>query len=334
LVVKKKFEKTSLKKEKMAPPKTSKKQQSDMKKAEERKKDKILEDKNFGVKNKNKSKKVQQVIQAQKNPGGLSKEQKKEQELKEQKRLEKLAERERERELQALFKSVDVKKDQTDENQPTTLEELEEDIDQEIKDESEMTLEEIVEKERGKIIGGTKVTEETFAQWKDFKLKQKKKEEDRKKKTAVKSGRELFEQNAKIFVDDDEAADVDDLKIVEDGMFDDDLFLEEDDVQIEKKVEFEIPEYDPDTWKDKLPKVLLLEALQKLNVDMPVFEFSMDGKLQICSVNIPHLNREFTNKKGYKQKKVAENNAALYALTFIEKTKKVEKIEEKVEEKK
>jgi hypothetical protein len=190
----------------MAPPKTSKKQQSDMKKAEERKKDKILEDKNFGVKNKNKSKKVQQVIQAQKNPGGLSKEQKKEQELKEQKRLEKLAERERERELQALFKSVDVKKDQPEE--PTTLEELEEDIDQEIKDESEMTLEEIVEKERGKIIGGTKVTEETFAQWKDFKLKQKKKEEERKKKTAVlKSGRELFEQNAKIFVDDDEAAD-------------------------------------------------------------------------------------------------------------------------------
>jgi hypothetical protein len=126
---------------------------------------------------------------------------------------------------------------------------------------------------------------------------------------------------------------VDDLKIVEDGMFDDDLFLDEDDVQIGKnEIQFEVPEYDPDTWKDKLPKVVLLETLQKLgHKDLPIFEFTMDGKLTIASINIPHLNKELTNKKGYKQKKVAEQNAALLALTYMEKTKKTE---EKIEEKK
>jgi hypothetical protein len=126
---------------------------------------------------------------------------------------------------------------------------------------------------------------------------------------------------------------VDDLKIVEDGMFDDDLFLDEDDVQIGKnEIQFEVPEYDPDTWKDKLPKVVLLETLQKLgHKDLPIFEFTMDGKLTIASINIPHLNKELTNKKGYKQKKVAEQNAALLGLTYMEKTKKPE---EKIEEKK
>eukprot|EP01080_Neovahlkampfia_damariscottae_P011347 gene11347-4515_t len=294
--------------------KTSKKQQNDMKKAEEKKKQKILEDKNFGVKNKNKSKKVQQNIQAQQNPGGLSKEQKKEQELKEKKRLEKLAERERERELQALFKSVDVKRD--DVIEPTTQEELEKDIEDEILDEADMTLEEIVEKERAKIIGGTKVTEESFAQWKEFKVQQKLKEEAKKKKNQEKkSGRELFETNSKIFVDDEEAAEMHDLKIVEDGVFDDDLFLEDEDAQNVKE-KFEVPEYHPDTWKEKkLPKVLLLEKIQKAGVkqkDLPVFEFSMEGKNTMVKITLPHLSKQLANKKGYKQKKVAEQNAALY----------------------
>ena len=128
------------------------------------------------------------------------------------------------------------------------------------------------------------------------------------------------------------------MKIVEDGIFDDDLFLDDDDEESSSKETFEIPEYHPDTWKEKkLPKVILLEKIQKEGVkqkDLPVFEFSMDGKNTIAKITLPHLSKQLTNKKGYKQKKVAEQNVALYALTWIEKIEEKKGEEVKIEEKK
>lgn len=319
------------------------------KKTEEKKKDKVLKDSTFGMKNKNKSKTVQKQIDGMKSSmfGGMTKEKRKEEEEKEKKRLEKLQEKMREKELAVLFKSLDPKKtDEEEEEKPETVEELSEQIDEEIKDESEMTLEEIVEKERAKILEGTKVTLESFIKWKQFKKEQKEKEEERKKKLQEQSfkkhgtgisGKALFEINANLFIDDEDAADLDEYKVNEEVSIDDDLFLEET-IEIEKDpntksftekkvVEEEVvnaPEYNPDSWKDKkLPKQLLLEFLQqKLKIpdkDLPIFS---GGDTSNVKISLPHCGKELVNKKSYKQKKVAEHNAALLALTWLEMQEK------------
>lgn len=324
------------------------------KKTEKKKEEKIVKDSTFGMKNKNKSKIVQKQIEGIRSSitGGMTKEKRKEEEEKEKKRLEKLQEKMREKELALLFKSLDPKdkkEDDEEEKKVETVEELSEQIDEEIKDESEMTLEEIVEKERAKILEGTKVTLESFVKWKEFKKQQKEKEEERKKKLQEQSfkksgtgisGKALFEINANLFIDDEDAADLDEYKVNEEVSIDDDLFLDET-IEVDenpnsktftekKKEEEEVinaPEYNPDTWKEKkLPKQLLLEFLQqKLKIpdkDLPIFS---GGEGTNVKVTLPHCGKELVNKKPYKQKKVAEHNAALLCLTWLEMQEKKEK---------
>jgi hypothetical protein len=91
------------------PPKTDKK-------AAAKKAEKIIEDKTFGLKNKNKSKKVQQyvnqVTQAVKTAGRRPKDVKSEEQMKEQRKLLKQAKEEADAEINSLFKSVTVIKQQ------------------------------------------------------------------------------------------------------------------------------------------------------------------------------------------------------------------------------
>jgi hypothetical protein len=308
----------------------------------DKQKDKIFKDSTFGIKNKNKSKTVQKEIKGMEiNMKGITKEQKKEQEEKEKRKLEKLAEKQREKELQALFRKVDDGKDE--EKKPETVEELDDQIEEELKDEAEMTLEELVEKARAKIIEGTKVTYESFLQWKSFKKEQKEKEEERKRKLLEVnykktgqglSGKALFEHNANLFIDDEDAADVDEYKVEDENQMDDSLFLDgevEDEINdktfTEKKEDDLIVEdYTPETWKDKkTPKALLLEYLQSKGVsekDVPIF--AGGEKESICMVTLPHVGVDLKNKKTYKLKKIAEHNAALLALAWLkrEETKK------------
>jgi hypothetical protein len=92
-----------------------------------------------------------------------------------------LAEKQRQKELSQIFKTVEKKEEKTEEEKKEEND-VEKEIEDQIKEEEEMTLEEIIEKERSKILNGTKVTKESFEKWKNFKVKQKKKEEERKRK--------------------------------------------------------------------------------------------------------------------------------------------------------
>lgn len=309
------------------------------KKTEEKKKEKIFKDSTFGMKNKGKSKTVQKEIQGMRQgmDGGVSKEKRKEMEEKEKKKLEKLAEKQREKELSLLFRKLDTK--EGEEVKVESVEELSEQIEEEIKDESEMTLEEIVEQQRSKIIEGTKITLETFTKWKEFKKQQKEKEEERKRKLMEQtfkktgsglSGKALFEINANIFIDDEDAADLDEYKINEELDIDGDIFLEvEDKVDVKEfKVKEEdslvVEEYDPATWKDpKTPKALLQEYLSAKGVsekDAPIY--SGGERESICGISLPHVGVDLKNKKGYKLKKIAEHNAALLGMAYLKSKEK------------
>ena len=81
-----------------------------------------------------------------------------------------------------------------------------------------ISIEELVEEERAKLVGGTPVTLESFTAWKEKRrLKAKEAEEAVKKDLKTKkaagkelagaSGRQLFDVNPELFVDDDAAAD-------------------------------------------------------------------------------------------------------------------------------
>jgi len=124
---------------------------------------------------------------------------------------------------------------------------------------------------------------------------------------------------------------------------DDNLFLEDDEpleveknpnekTFVEKKVEekveeIECKEYTPETWKEsKLPKQLLLEYLQKKlkipDKDLPIFS---GGDSSNVKISLPHCGKDLINKKSYKVKKVAEHNACLLALAWLEIEEKKEK---------
>lgn len=315
------------------------------KKTVEKAKAKVIEDKTFGLKNK-KSKKVQTQIKQVKNTVNQvhDKKAKKELEERERKRMEKLLEKKREEELKALFKAVDEPKkeastsdsnveDGHDENREEEAQnDLYEQIEEELKEEEEMTIEDIIEKERAKIMNGTPVTLESFTRWKQFKMEQKKKEEDVRRKAALETGlgltgRDLFERNKSLFVDDEEAAENDAYARDED--VDQDLFLEDEGENSDEKEEEqpakEDPDvFDPDTWKDpKLPKALLQEYLVAKKLSLPKYEsvpLSNNQQGHFIKVILPHLNKEYPPKKVYLNKKNAEHAAALLAYRDLTKT--------------
>jgi hypothetical protein len=318
------------------------------KKTVEKAKAKVIEDKTFGLKNK-KSKKVQTQIKQVKNTVNQihDKKTKKELEERERKRMEKLLEKKREEELKALFKSVDEPKKEAqatsasgsnveDGNAESKEDEkqndLYEQIEEEIKEEEEMTIEDIIEKERAKIVNGTPVTLESFTRWKQFKMEQKKKEEEVRRRAALETGlgltgRDLFEHNKSLFVDDEEAAENEAYARDED--VDQDLFLEDEgensDGKEEEQPAKEDPDvFDPDTWKDpKLPKVLLQEYLVAKKLPLPKYEsvpLPNNQQGHFVKIILPHLNKEYPPKKVYPNKKNAEHAAALLAYRDLTKT--------------
>lgn len=268
---------------------------------------------------------------------------------------EELARKEEEklRAEQAGDEDEDAEEDIKEEDALAMLGEIEE----ELREEEEMSLEEVIEKERAKITNGTPVTLESFKKWKTFKNEQRAKEEERIRKlqeAAYKkgghgiSGRLLFELDQSVFVDDVEASDKIEREEIPDEEIDTDLFLEgedgeegaaaaedgdakeedgEDGEEEEKVVEEE--SYDEATWKDKAnpPKALLQAYMYKNKIkQMPVYEgVDMGGMGFRVKCKLPHLdNKEFYPLKVYNSKKLGENNAAMFALQFLENAAKQE----------
>lgn len=197
-------------------------------------------------------------------------------------------------------------------------------VERELVEEGDMSLEEYIEKERAKIHSGTPVTEESFAKWKKFKQelveRQNKQKEDEqvelfKKSGSGVTGRMLFQLKQDVFVDDD-AASEEQIKR-DDVQVDEDLFLDDDDDDEEEEEE----EYDPKTWKGDTPKSAVTALCGKLKVATPVFENVSQGGGEgfAMSCTLPHLNKTFTCTKIYPNKRLAEHNAALKALRYLEK---------------
>lgn len=208
------------------PPKGAK-QQNAQKKAEQKVKQKIVEDKTFGLKNKNKSKTVQKMVQTmqasvtnqnKRKTGPAPAEARKERRAEEEARKE---------ELRKLFGTVDDKKKKKEDDEQggaddpyAELKGGEEDYlwtaeDFEPVELEEGRLEEQLERELEELRerlatqgGGTKVNEDSFQRWKEQKRREKEEEEKKKRTRALRTGqmtgRMLYEHNQSIFVDDDE----------------------------------------------------------------------------------------------------------------------------------
>lgn len=221
------------------PPKAK---QKEGKKAQAAKKDKIVEDKTFGLKNKNKSKVVQKFVQnVEKNIKNTSVAEKRAAEKKQQKQLR----IQQEQELKALFSealSINVKKSDLRKKKPPSehapvssgggggkASDHYDDAWAEAElakagidglDATALTLEQRIEKQReemrAKGIKGTPVTAETFAAWKLRKAQRQQAEREalfkaeqlkKKKGASVLSGKDLFAIDQSLFVDDAEATD-------------------------------------------------------------------------------------------------------------------------------
>eukprot|EP00871_Galdieria_phlegrea_P002505 jgi/Galph1/3255/GphlegSOOS_G1891.1 len=185
-----------------------KKQEPKKGKTVEKEKQKIVEDKTFGLKNKNKSKKVQSYVQqvkkqaAQKVEG--NKPRRKEEE--EQKKLSKKALLEaRAAELGMIMKPV-KEKEKTQEISEEEKRRQEEERERERI--ANLPLEEQIEERRKRIENSTKVTEEMFRNWLKKKAADRNSKEQKassnKSKTSL-TGRELFTKRKELFVDDEYA---------------------------------------------------------------------------------------------------------------------------------
>eukprot|EP00607_Mallomonas_marina_P004150 CAMPEP_0182425472 /NCGR_PEP_ID=MMETSP1167-20130531/11910_1 /TAXON_ID=2988 /ORGANISM="Mallomonas Sp, Strain CCMP3275" /LENGTH=357 /DNA_ID=CAMNT_0024606233 /DNA_START=156 /DNA_END=1226 /DNA_ORIENTATION=+ len=228
------------------------------KKAQKKKNEKVIEDATFGLKNKNKSKKVQDFIQRVEKTVKNSSKSKDAEKMKEAKQASKLAKQLADEELRALFNEgltnqFGKKKSKASEDAKALgvaetskdVQDLMEDLglddssDEEEGGEKrqtiyiddlptavevfrEKTIEDLIEEQRARLAAegrrGTPVTAETFAKWRADKLARKQAEaearlkaEQSKKKgskgLSVLSGKELFNFNASLFVDDDGAID-------------------------------------------------------------------------------------------------------------------------------
>lgn len=226
------------------PPKGGEKAKKAARREQEKKKDKIVEDKTFGLKNKNKSKVVQKFVQnVQKQVKGSDAQK---EQLRQEKKQQKLLRIQQEQELKALFSealSINVKKadlrkkkaqpepgqlatsgpgsrakggDHYDEAwaeaelAKATLDSDEKSLEQRIEDQREAM------RQQGR--QGTPITAETFALWKQRKAARLRQEaetalkaEQLKRKggkgLSLLSGKQLFAHDASLFVDDDDAHD-------------------------------------------------------------------------------------------------------------------------------
>jgi hypothetical protein len=186
------------------------------KKAQDKHKAKVIEDKTFGLKNKNRSTKVQafvhSVTQSVKsgNPA-----QRAAQAENEQKKKEKEAKKAFQEEMEKLFKAVDAPKKTENEEEdlgcapddylfrPEDFEDVQED---------DTRLEEKLELEREALKGRTDltpVTEESFQAWKAQKRKEAADKEaarlKKSKETGVLRGWDLWQHDQALFVDDEDA---------------------------------------------------------------------------------------------------------------------------------
>lgn len=227
------------------------------KKQQKKKEEKLIEDRTFGLKNKNKSKKVQEFINTVEKTVKHSSN-KAFTANKEAKTAQKVAKQLQEEELRVLFneglssefgkkksKGSAVAKALGVAEQTAELKEILDEFSSDSEDEldvdpdsgviiieddepvaveifREKTIEDLIEEQRAKLLSegkrGTPVTAESFARWRADKLVRKQAEaearlkaEQSKKKggkgLSVLSGKELFNYNASLFVDDDAAID-------------------------------------------------------------------------------------------------------------------------------
>eukprot|EP00796_Vickermania_ingenoplastis_P009509 gene9509-6676_t len=197
------------------------------KKAEQKRKEKIVEDKTFGLKNKNRSAKVQayvqQVAQSVKQTAPQDRKAMAEAEAR---KAAKEAKKAREAELAALFNDVNAagnKKKEQDGGEVVVEEQEEfhydpdaylfrpEDFDEVEHD--DRRLEEQLESEREALKGRadlTPVTEESFQKWKQMKRAEAAEKEAQRLRSAKEGsgklrGWDLWQLNENLFVDDDEA---------------------------------------------------------------------------------------------------------------------------------
>ncbi|KAJ9467986.1 Zinc finger CCCH domain-containing protein 11 [Diplonema papillatum] len=190
-------------------------------KNETKKKDKVIEDKTFGLKNKNRSKAVQKfcaTIEQNVKSGG-SRDMRKLEAEKEKKKQEKLEKKAKELELKKMYAGVDAdKKKEADSQAAAAAAERGEylwtadDFDE--IEEDDTRLEEQLEKEREELVGRTDLTpvnDDTFKAWWENKKKKDAEAAAKMAKKQIKSfkqtgrgisGRALFEHDASIFVDD------------------------------------------------------------------------------------------------------------------------------------
>eukprot|EP00752_Nemacystus_decipiens_P009197 g8216.t1 len=214
------------------------------KKAVATKKKQLIEDKTFGLKNKNKSKAVQKYITTVQKSVNSTEQQRAADAAKSKKMASKEAKKAQEAELAALFDEAlltGVKKGGAagKGKTPAVAVETKPKVVQEtiIIEQGEKTLEDLIEEQRAKLHRegkkGTPVNEETLAKWIADRKAKKLAEERRKvqaemkkknkgKGLSVLSGRALFDYDANLFVDDADAADNDTMKQRNDEDDDDD----------------------------------------------------------------------------------------------------------------
>lgn len=201
-------------------------------KAEQKKKEKIAEDKTFGLKNKNRSSKVQAYVQqVQKSVTQPNPHDRKAQAENEARRAAKLAKKEKEAEFARLFNEVSAGKHVPPPKANAEENPAGEDADEQITydpdaylfcpedfeevEREEDRLEERLEAEREKLkerTDLTPVTEESFQIWKQQKREEAAAAEElRLKKGKAGEGKlrgwDLWKINEQLFVDDDDAAD-------------------------------------------------------------------------------------------------------------------------------
>eukprot|EP01065_Artemidia_motanka_P044479 TRINITY_DN6338_c0_g2_i1.p1 TRINITY_DN6338_c0_g2~~TRINITY_DN6338_c0_g2_i1.p1 ORF type:complete len:287 (+),score=147.78 TRINITY_DN6338_c0_g2_i1:112-972(+) len=210
------------------------KKQKQSHKAEQKAKQKIVEDKTFGLKNKNKSKSVQKYVHSvQANVKSMGGKDAKAKELEREKRKqEKLEQRAREEEMKKLGYGKETKKKEEVSAAAMAAAERGEYLwtadDFEEVDADEDRLEDQLERQRQGLVDRTDLTpvnEKTFKRWWTAKQKRIAKEKEEERRRMVRqfritgggiSGRELFEHDQSIFVDDDAAADVIEKEVDED----------------------------------------------------------------------------------------------------------------------
>ena len=315
----------------------------------QKEKARLVEDKTFGLKNKGKSKKVQQFVksveQTVMNPNRKAAREKSAAELRKE---QKAAEKARKEELAALFNVTKT----AGETKATFSYEAADEEDEEYPDEEYFApfnpdenpdaLEEWIERQRARLTAVTPVTLETFQAWKEQKILEKDMEQKKNRRRAEESyrrsgggisGRDLFDMDASIFVDDEEGVDVYEFEM--EGV-DEDLFASEmegmdlgegsgigsSSAPEDNFVSFYPEEYDTATWTlNKTPKQLLAEWCQTSKNAVPKFirEDNTPGAIRVAATMAFCGDTVFRPEKASKNAKEGEHNVALTILRHLER---------------